>query len=147
VSFGGGIEASILYGSELTNGIVQNSALGNTNTVAGNWRWSRANHTALANGNNAGVDFGTNIFTKIKAGPSAAFAICGIVGGADGRELKIYNSVAQNMTIANDSGVEPVAANRIYTGTGGDIATTGIGFVHLIYDSEDSRWVVMNYQP
>jgi hypothetical protein len=147
ITFGGPINASELRDCVATNSSLINSALGMTNTVTGNWRWSRANHTALANGNNAGVDFGTNIFVKIKAGPSAAFAICGIVGGADGRELKIYNSVAQNMTIANDSGVEPTAANRIYTLTGSDIATTGVGYVHLIYDSEDSRWIVQNYQP
>lgn len=106
--------------------------------------YTRNNHTALANGNNAGVDFGGMTYVKLKAGPSAAFAICGIAGGTDGRMLIIDNSIAQNMTIANDSGVEPTAANRIYTRTGSDVATTGQGVVTLIYDSEDSRWILVS---
>jgi hypothetical protein len=106
--------------------------------------YTRANHTAFANGNNAGADFGNATYVKLKAGPSAAFAICGITGGSDGRMLIIDNSIAQNMTIANDSGVEPTAANRIYTRTGSDVTTTGQGVVTLIYDSEDSRWVLVS---
>lgn len=104
--------------------------------------FSRVNHTALANGNNAGVNFGSATYVKVKAGPTAAFAICGIVGGSNGRELLIHNSTSQNMTISHDSGVDPTAANRIYTYTGSDVATTGNGFASLIYDSEDSRWIL-----
>lgn len=115
-----------------------------TQNVGESWAYNRANHTSLANGPNAGVNFGAKVYAKIKAGPSAAFSINGITGGTDGRILILDNSIAQNMTIANDSGVEPTAANRIYTRTGGDIATTGQGVVTLIYDSEDSRWVVVS---
>jgi hypothetical protein len=115
-----------------------------TNIITGDWSFTRANNTSLANGNNATIDFGNKVYVKIKAGPSAAFAICGIAGGADGRMLIIDNSIAQNMTIANDSGVEPTAANRIYTRTGSDVTTTGQGVVTLIYDTEDSRWVLVS---
>lgn len=141
------ISASSLQDCVITNSSILDSILAYTNNIQGNWQWNRQNHTSLANGNNAGVDFPGYVFHKIKAGPSAAFAICGIAGGADGRELKLYNATGQDMTIPNDSGVEPTAANRIYTNTGATITITGNGFVHLIYDSEDSRWVVMNYQP
>lgn len=147
VTLGEGLEASYLFSSILTNGSVLNSSIIGTNTVIGVWSYPRANHSSLANGNNAGIDFGTNVFVKIKAGPTAAFALCGIQGGRDGREFKLYNATGQDMTILNDSGVEPTAANRIYTNTGATITITANGFAHLIYDSEDSRWVVMNYQP
>jgi hypothetical protein len=116
-------------------------------TVAGTNHFTRLNHTTLAAGNNAGVDFGNTTFVKIKPGPAGVFAICGIDGGYNGRELRLYNATGQAMTIANDSGVEPVPANRIYTNTGSDRATTGNGFVVLLYDSEDSRWVVQSFDP
>jgi hypothetical protein len=44
------------------------------------------------------------------------------------------------MTISHDSGGDPTPANRIYTTTGADIATTADGIVDVWYDSEDSRW-------
>lgn len=114
-----------------------------TNIWNGAISFTRANNTSLANGNNAGVNFGSKTFVKIKAGPTGAFAICGIAEGFDGRVLVLYNATGQAMTIANDSGVEPTAANRIYTNTGADVATTGNGAFILVYDSEDSRWVVV----
>lgn len=133
-----------LLGGGGTNLSFTNITLKATNYSTGIWGHTRANNTSLANANNAGIDFGAKVFIKIKAGPTAPFAICGIAGGADGRELYLYNATGQDMTIANDSGVEPTAANRIYTG--GVVATTGNGAVHLIYDSEDSRWVVLSFQ-
>lgn len=109
-------------------------------------RFDRYDHTTLANGNNAAVDLGNNTFVRISSGPSAAFAICGIANGANGQMHIIYNATGQNMTISNDSGVDPTAANRIYTNTGADIATTGNGSVTLIYDSGASRWIVTALQ-
>lgn len=135
-----------ISGSTMTDSTVTGAVIAGTNAVTGSMRYTRANHTSLANGNNAAVDFGTKVYAKIKAGPTAAFAICGIVGGSDGRELIIWNATGQNMTISHDSGVEPTAANRIYTPTGADVATTGAGSARLIYDSEDSRWVLISYQ-
>lgn len=97
--------------------------------------------TTLAAGNNAGVDFGVTSFVRVDAGPGAAFTINGIVGGSDGRVLKIYNNTGQDMTIANQSGVDATPANRIITMTGADITTTAAGFTELIYDSNQSRWI------
>ena len=144
---GGHLQQTTLQNGGLTNVTGTNTTLTSTTTVTGSAALTRANHTSLANGNNSGVDFGTKVFAKIKAGPTAAFAICGIAGGADGRILTVYNATGQDMTIPNDSGLEATAANRIYTNTGGTLTITANGFVQLIYDSEDSRWVVMNYQP
>lgn len=137
-----GLTNGVLYGTGLKTAAITNATFYQTNSSTGIWAYTRANNTSLANGNNAGVDFGTAVLIKIKAGPTAAFAICGIAGGQDGRIFILHNSIAQNMTIANDSGVDPVPANRILTQTGADISTTGIGVVGLHYDSEDSRWIV-----
>lgn len=136
----------VLYGTGLTNGNLTNFTAWQTNIYGGIRRYPRQNNTSLANGNNAGVDFGAVSYVKIKAGPTGAFAICGIAGGADGRFLVLVNRTGQNMTISNDSGVEPTAANRIYTLTGADVATTADGAATLIYDSEDSRWNLISIQ-
>jgi hypothetical protein len=99
--------------------------------------------TSLANGNNAAIVAGTNVFVQV-SGPTGAFAINGIAGGRDGKFLILLNRTGQNMTIAHDSGVDPTAANRIYTMTGADRATTGDGAALLIYSAADSRWILLN---
>lgn len=135
----------LLSGTGLTNIAGTNVTLYGTNAVAGALDLRRANNTSLANGNNAGVDFGTVTFVNLKAGPSAAFSINGIAGGRDGRFLIIANQTGQAMTIANESGVEPTAENRIRTGLGSDVSTSGNNALILTYDSDSSRWVVTSY--
>lgn len=105
-------------------------------------RLPRLDNTSLATGNNAAVAIGTNSFVRISSGPGGAFSINGIAGGSDGRFVTLYNATSQNMTIANDSGVDSTAANRIYTLTGGDVALTGTSAATFIYDSGASRWIL-----
>ena len=116
-----------------------------TNTLNSALAYTRKNNTALASGNNnAGVDCSTNVYLKV-SGPSAAFAINGVNGGYNGRILVIQNSTGQTMTIANDSGVDPTAANRIYTGLSQDLTITnspGV-VVTLMYDSAATHWTVI----
>lgn len=131
--------------ANVVGSITDSDIIGETDQT-GDHAYARVNHTTLANGNNAAVTFGEKVYAKIKAGPTAAFAICGLADGRDGRILIIQNATGQNMTIANDSGVDPTAANRIYTQTGSDVATTGNGTATLIYDSEDSRWILVSVQ-
>ncbi len=106
-------------------------------------RWARFPITTLANGNNAGIAVGTNTFIEV-SGPSAAFNINGIAGGSDGKFLIILNQTTYNMTIAHDSGTDPTAANRIYSMTGADRATTGNGAALLIYSGAASRWILIS---
>ncbi len=140
----------------MTGGVISNTALtavSSTNqtdqgqhTFASDVSFSRSSNTSLANGNNAAVSFGTNaVYIKVKAGPTASFAINGIAGGRDGRELILDNATGQTMTIANDSGVDPTPANRILTRTGSDVSTGTGGVVTLIYDSESSRWILKTF--
>jgi hypothetical protein len=136
--------------TQITNSVVTDSTITDasstgTLTVGSDLSLTRVNNTSLANGNNAGVDFGSAaVFVKVKAGPTGAFTINGLAGGRNGRVLKLYNATGQNMTIAHDSGVDPTPANRIYTMTGADRATTANGTAELVYDSEDSRWILIS---
>ncbi len=83
------------------------------------------------------------------SGPSAAFTVNGLDGqpNRDGKFLLLLNYTGQNMTIAHDSGVDPVAGNRIYTMTGADVATTGNGSAILIYSASASRWIALVVSP
>jgi hypothetical protein len=139
----GTLSSGVITGAGITNATSTNIVLKGLSQLSGATAFNRANHTSMANGANAAVDFGSATFIKIKAGPTGAFSIAGIANGADGDFYILYNATGQNMTISNDSGTDPTPANRIYTGTGADIATTGNGAVTVVYDSEDSRWVVI----
>lgn len=103
---------------------------------------SMVNLSTLATGNNAGVDAGTSVNIRIASGPGGAFTINGITGGFAGRPITFFNRTGFNMTFANDSGVDPVATNRIYTLTGADISTTGDGAIKVVYSVSDLRWLV-----
>jgi hypothetical protein len=136
----GTLSGGVITGAGITNTTSTNFVAKGLTQLSGATAFTRANHTSLANGANAAVDFGSATFIKVKAGPSAAFSIAGIASGADGDFYRIVNTTGQNMTISHDSGTDPTPANRIYTTTGADIATTGNGIVDVWYDSEDSRW-------
>ena len=70
-----------------------------------------------------------------------------MAGGRDGKVIWLINLTGQAMTIAHDSGVEPTAANRIYSLTGADQVTTGNGAAQFIYDGSSSRWIMLNFAP
>lgn len=142
----GSLSGGLWSGGGATNLTATNMVAYGTNTLNGIYKLPKTINTSLANGNNANIDFGTATLIKINAGPTSAFAICGISGGADGRLLILDNRTGQNMTISNDSGVDGTAANRIYTATGSDHATTGNGVAMLVYDSTDSRWHLINLE-
>lgn len=105
---------------------------------------SRAN-TGLANGNNAGVLLGTNTYIRL-SGASTIATIAGFESEQDGSFHVVEVSGAVTNIIANESGVDPTAANRITTGTGGDITlTNNPTFLHLLYNSTASRWRLINW--
>ncbi|HEV2210863.1 MAG TPA: hypothetical protein VG167_18980 [Verrucomicrobiae bacterium] len=132
-TFGGGVTNLWTAG---TNTFLPNSDIAFTRYALG----------SLANGNNAGVAVGTNVFVEV-SGPTGAFTINGINGqpNRDGKFLILLNRTGQNMTIANDSGVEPTAANRIYCLTGADKTVTGNSAAMLIYSGTVSHWVVLSF--
>ena len=96
------------------------------------------------NGANNNVSLASASFVRI-SGPTGAFSITGLSGGLDGRVLVLFNSTVYNMTIVNASG-SSVADNRVITGTGADIVTSGQGAVTFLYSIPDHRWVVTSLQ-
>lgn len=99
---------------------------------------------AVVNGANADVSLtGAGGFVKL-TGPTGAFSISGFTGGVDGRELKVYNSTTQAMTITNDA--TSTAGNRIITKTAADVVLAARqSSATFLYDSSQSRWILMNY--
>lgn len=87
---------------------------------------------------------GTNFYIT---GPTGTFTISGLAasgGNADGRVVRLYNSVAFALTIANDA--TSTAANRFLTLTGADITTTTQGAFTFVYSSTASRWIQVGNQ-
>lgn len=123
----------------LTNGALTNTTVYGTFYTSGKTSFERVANTALASGPNADVDFGSGTFVEITSGPSANFTISGISGGVNGRLLIVHNATSYSMGILNDTGT---AANRILTGTGGDVYFSGSATVSLIYDSNQSKWIL-----
>lgn len=136
-----------LNGASGTNTTLTNTISKGTFNFTGDLALQRANHTSMANSNNADIDFGTGSFAKIKAGPTGAFAICGIAGARNGRLLVLYNATGQDMTIAHESGVEATATNRVVTMTGADVTGTGNSSAILFYDTDATRWVLISTSP
>lgn len=139
------LSGGYLSGVGATNFVVTNLTATGTQSLGGIVQFPQSTSSALANGNNAAVALGSTSYLKLLSGPTGAFSVNGIAGGATGRLLWLQNGTGQTMTIANDSGVDPTAANRIYTGRGADlVVTNGNLIVQLIYDSNASRWVVVS---
>jgi hypothetical protein len=68
-------------------------------------------------------------------------SVSGIPAGASGQFLTIENQTGNTITINNnDSGAS--AANRIFTGTGGNIQLSANATLSLVYDTTASRWMV-----
>jgi len=154
VALGSGVETTetnqVLLGTSSHHvsvpGVLRGFVADGTNRFSGSIAYTRKANSSLANGNNAAVDISTNVFVQL-SGPSGAFTVNGIAGGEDGRYVILLNRTGQNMTVANDSGVDPTAANRIYTLTGSDQATTADGCATLIYSAADSRWILVSLAP
>lgn len=132
------------------DGIITNAVFGNTNSfpAGSDISFGRYAITSLANGNNAGVPIGTNVFVQL-SGPSAAFTVCGLANGRNGKLVFLINRTGFDMTIASESGGEPAssATNRIVTMTGADRTTTGDGTATLLYSSSENRWLLINFDP
>ncbi|HXU78123.1 MAG TPA: hypothetical protein VN794_16240 [Methylomirabilota bacterium] len=140
-----GGHATWQYVPGLTNAAMRGAYFDATNTfpAGSDVAFGRFSLSSLATGVNAAIPVGTNVFVEV-SGPGAAFTINGIAGGRDGKFLIILNQTTFNMTIAHDSGTDPTPANRIYTMTGADRATTGNGAAMFIYSGAASRWILIS---
>lgn len=134
-----------LASGTFTNAANWNPTVNGTATFQSDARFTRYDLTTLASGNNAAIPIGsTNIYVRIPSGPTAAFTINGIASGANGRFLILENATGYAMTVANQSGTDPTAANRIATYSGTDISTVGNCVAMFVYDSSASRWKLVS---
>lgn len=123
---------------------VQSASFTGTNNWTGDVAYPGVSVSSLANGNNAGIVISTNTYMRL-SGPTGAFTLCGISGGRDGREIILENATGQTMSVANNSGVDSTAANRILTGTGTTVnSANNPGLLRLIYDGNQSKWVIVS---
>jgi hypothetical protein len=130
----------------ITDPVSTNSTLKGTNILNGRLDLTSRANTSLANGNNAGVVLGTNVYLRL-SGPSAAYVINGIAAGQDGTwHIIEADNPTSSLTIANQSGTDPTAANRIVTGTGADIVLTNQpAMFQMIYNISAARWRVVTH--
>lgn len=118
------------------------TALDVTGAIKGTQFIAPRNNVAVVNGANADVAIGSSTFIKL-TGPTGVFSISGFTGGADGRVLTVYNSVAFAWTITNNA--TSTAANRILTLTGGDVVLrAGQSAASFRYDSVQSLWILIS---
>ena len=98
---------------------------------------------SLSGTNNHNLNIDGKSYVKINNGSSSAFTITGIAAAEDGKIIVVQNSGSGNMTIRNNNNSSS-SANRIITGSGSDIATSGTGNVTMIYDGDQDKWVVIS---
>lgn len=63
-----------------------------------------------------------------------------------GKMIWIINQTGAALTFAHDSGTEGTAANRIYTPTGANMATTGNGNANLYWSTTANRWILLSLE-
>jgi hypothetical protein len=71
-----------------------------------------------------------------------ATSITGLANGENGKEFTLTNSNTVDVSIANES-ASSAAANRIITGTGGNVSLKAGASLLLKYDDGASRWRVV----
>jgi hypothetical protein len=131
-------------GGLTVDGMVTNLITSGTNAFS-DIAFRRFAITSIANGNNAAVLIGTNTFIDM-SGPTAQFSINGLNGSPnrDGQMIILYNTSGQEMLIVNESGVDPIAGNRIRTAGQGTVTLNGRSSATLIYSATASRWLLVN---
>lgn len=81
--------------------------------------------------------------TVVQRITGAASDIQMVAAPVSGKQLILVNETGSTVTVKNDTG--GTAANRIYTGSGGDISLNANAALTLVYDSGVSRWVIAGF--
>lgn len=142
----GGTSQTVTIGGPIVGATTTNTTLRGTNVINGRIDYTSRANTGLANGNNAGVVLGTNVFLRL-SGPTGNYTLNGFAAEQDGSfHILELDNPTSSITVANNSGTDPTAANRITTGTGADVTiTNNPAFLQVIYNTTASRWRVISY--
>lgn len=119
------------------------------NAVSGRFLWAAGTVSSLVNGNNAGIALGTNQAVEL-SGATTIAQIAGFAATSDGDERLIRFSGAITNWIVNEANssfsTDATAANRIVTGTGGDITLTNQpSWARFRYRGTSSRWELIHW--
>jgi PAS domain-containing protein len=120
-----------------------------SNFLSGRLATGTSTNYTLVNGNNAGILTGTNAVLDLRGATTIA-QIAGFVATGDGDELEVRFSGAVTNWIINHTGssfsTDGTAANRIRTGTGGDITQTNQpAWAKFRYHGADALWDLKSY--
>lgn len=128
-----------------------NTTFTGTNVFNGRLDFKSRANTGLANNSaNSGVILGTNTYVRL-SGATDFQAISGFAAEQDGSWHIVKLSGAKTNVIVNevnspDFTADGTAANRIVTGTGGNLYLTNSPLVlAFIYDTATARWHVMDF--
>ncbi len=137
----GSADHAVTAPGRFTSSVFTNNTHRGTNVFNGRVDFTSRANTSLANGNNAAVVLGTNVFLRL-SGPSAAYVINGFAAEQDGSwHIIEADNPTSSLTIAHQSGTDPTAANRIVTGTGADVVlTNNPAMFEAIYNASAARW-------
>jgi len=106
------------------------------NQLSANFTTTGNTDVAVVAGANNNVNIGTALLVRL-TGAAGNYSITGLTGGYAGRQVFLYNTVNENMTLTDES-AGSLAANRIRL-LGGSAATNNTGLMHLVYSGTDSR--------
>ena len=96
---------------------------------------------ATTTGSNASLTAFTGSAIRLTNG--SLLSLANIPAGAEGQELAIFNRTGVDLSVIDQSGAVGTAANRIFTGTSGNITFTKDAALLLRYDSVSARWQII----
>jgi hypothetical protein len=120
-----------------------------SNHFAGSFSLQGGTVSTLVNGNNAGIILSTNPVVEL-SGATTIAQIAGFAASRDGDTRLLRFTGAITNWIVNEANsvfsTDGTAANRIVTGTGGDITQTNQpAWLKVRYRGTSSRWEVLDY--
>lgn len=121
---GGTISGALTVSGDLTSGAVVSTSSSNNNQ------------------NGSGVTLTTPATEIVRLINGSLVSVAGMVAGSAGQKITITNATGVSVEIQNEVG-SVSAANRIYTGTGGNITLADKGSISAFYDLSSQRWRIV----
>jgi hypothetical protein len=92
-----------------------------------------------------------SLATFIRLHSYTARTIAGITNGVPGRHVTLFWSETANISLSENN-LSALPQDRILTAATSGIATSGMGFFHLVYDANGGadnlgRWVIIKFRP
>ena len=114
--------------------------------INGNWVDHQSRSDVASAASLTSTNFTASIVqsTLVRITGSTSGTITGLTAPSDAKYLILYNESTVLQTIANQSGTEGTAANRIICPNSANVAIPAGQSVTLVYDSSQSRWILLS---